>query len=275
MRTEAELRPETRTLIAALRASRELIEQRRGAGEVTEKGVNDIVTATDVLVQDRLERVLREQHPEIIFIGEEGTGSAGAHLANRRWLVDPICGTTNYAVGLPWFATNVALVENGVVTAAGVADGATGDIWIAEKGGGAFHLEADGLRPIRVSSAYGIVSVDPTVSPSKGMGDFATSFALRVIARRTLDVRVISSTIALALVATGRLAAAVYASEGMGLHVAAGALLAREAGARVSDHTGAVWTPSASVLIVAASTDLHAQLQSLAAEVVAEVTAPG
>src|SRR3990170_4755902 len=52
--------------------------------------------------------------------------------ADRTWLVDPICGTLNYAAGTPLFAVNVALRENGRVRVAAVADPATGEVFVTD-----------------------------------------------------------------------------------------------------------------------------------------------
>src|SRR5258708_13306799 len=68
-----DLRPETRAALEALRAVLPLVQERRGASEVRAKGPNDIVTGTDVLVQSTLQQILHEQHPDIAFLGEEGS----------------------------------------------------------------------------------------------------------------------------------------------------------------------------------------------------------
>jgi myo-inositol-1(or 4)-monophosphatase len=266
--TEAELRPETQAALAALRATRPFVQQRRGADEVREKGPNDIVTGTDVLVQDALQQVLADRHPDIAFQGEEGA-AASTSDARRVWLVDPICGTSNYAAGLPLFATNIALVEDGRIVAAAVADGGTGELYVAEQGRGAWLAEAGGLRPLEASASGRVVSVDPDNRGGQGLDDFATAFAIEALIKRRWDVRALSSTIALAYLARGRLAGAVYAPVGAALHFAAGALLAREAGALVTDHAGADWTLTSPILVVAASPALHTDLRSLAAELYA------
>jgi myo-inositol-1(or 4)-monophosphatase len=264
---EAGLLAPTRAAIAALRAVRPLIEQRRGADEVAEKGPNDIVTQTDVMVQNRLEQVLREHTPEVAFRGEEGGTSA--EIARRTWLVDPICGTGNYAAALPLFVTNIALVEEGSITAAAVADGASGAIYVAERGRGAWRVASEGLDTIRVDGTYPSLSVDPEIWPRENVEDFPTAFALQAIAARRWDVRVLGSTIALLHVALGNLSAAVFAPRGEPLHVAAGALLTAEAGATVTDHTGAPWTLERPVLIASASPEVHAEIQALAAQIYA------
>jgi myo-inositol-1(or 4)-monophosphatase len=270
-RTEQDLQPSTRAALAAVRAIRPLVQQRRGANDVKEKAPNDIVTATDVLVQDAIEQVLREHTPDIAFVGEEGAPTL-LHNAPRTWLVDPICGTSNYAAALPLFATNIALVEDGQVVIGCVADGGTGEICVAERGGGAWLVTGGRLQPVQARASYGLLSVDPDLRGSEGIGAFATAFAIAAMECRRWDVRAVGSTIALLHVAAGRLAGAVYTSEGAALHVAAGALLAEEAGARVTDHTGAVWTIDSRILVVGATAELHAELQMLAAEVYARVT---
>ena len=269
--TEADLRAETRAALAALRAARPLVQERRRANEVHEKAPNDIVTATDVLVQNVLQQVLHEHQPEVAFVGEEGTPTVLADT-ERVWLVDPICGTTNYAAAIPLFATNVALVEDGQVVASAVADGGTGELYVAERGRGAWQIESTGLRGLHVAEGYGLVSVDPDNRAGQGIEDFPTAFAIEALQRRRWDVRALSSTIALVYLASGRLAGAVYAPLGAALHFAAGALLAGEAGAIVTDHSSADWTIDSPILVVAATRDLHAELQDLAAQTYARVT---
>ena len=82
VRTESDLRPETRAALAALRAARPLVQERRGANEVTEKALNDIVTRTDVLVQDVLQQVLREHHPDMMW---RCTTSGAVRSHGMRW----------------------------------------------------------------------------------------------------------------------------------------------------------------------------------------------
>lgn len=264
---QMDLRKETRAAMAALRAIRPIVERRHGAKDVTEKAPNDIVTATDVLVQNGLEEVLREHEPDIVFVGEEGPPSA-AHHARRMWLVDPICGTSNYATGLPLFATNIALVEDGEIVSAAVADGATGQVCVAERSRGAWLVDGDALHALKVDSGYRMVSIDPDILGGEGIRDFPSAFALAVVQRRRWDVRALASTVALTYLAMGKLAAAVYAPLGVSaLHVAAGALLAREAGALVTDHLGAEWTLDRPILVAAATPELHEELRELAAQV--------
>src|SRR5260370_31163997 len=149
----ADLRVETRDALAALRAALPIVQQRRGATDVGEKALNDLVTGSDVLVQSVLRETLHERQPGVAFLGEEGTPDV-APDAPRVWLVDPICGTTNYAVGIPLFAINVALVEDGQIVLSAVADGGTGELYAAERGSGAWLVGASGLTRLRVKSNH-------------------------------------------------------------------------------------------------------------------------
>lgn len=265
------VRAETRSAIDAVRAVLPLLRSRRGADEVREKAPNDLVTATDVLVQSTLQQILAERHPDIAFVGEE-SGLDLPSSAPRQWLVDPICGTSNYAAGLPLFATNVALVEDGHISLSAALDGGTGDIYVAEAGGGAWQVTSEGPRRLSVSPANRLVSIDPDTRREPGVRAFPTEFALEALRRRRWEVRALSSTLALVYLANGRLGAAVYATEGAALHVAAGVLLAREAGALVTDHDGAEWSLDSPICVAAASQELHAEVLTLAAEVYTRLT---
>lgn len=94
-----------------------------GTGAVHAKHGRDVVTETDIAVEDLIREALSSQFGSPV-IGEERGGEIRA--AEPYWLVDPICGTRNYESGIPLYAVNVALVEDGDVSAAVVGDGCTG-----------------------------------------------------------------------------------------------------------------------------------------------------
>ena len=184
-RAASDLRPETRAALDTVRGALPLVRERRGASAVHAKGPNDMVTGTDVLVQSNLQEVLHERHPEIAFRGEEGVPDVTPD-ARRMWLVDPICGTSNYAAGIPLFAINVALVEYQRITAS-AADGGTGELYVAEAGHGAWRVGPTGLERLQVTSSNRIVSVDPDVRSSAGLSDFSTAFAVEALVGHRWD----------------------------------------------------------------------------------------
>jgi myo-inositol-1(or 4)-monophosphatase len=264
------LRSETTAAVAALRAALPIVLGRQGADEVHSKGPRDIVTGTDLAAQATIERVLHERHPECAFVGEEGDHQVPA--TGRYWLVDPLCGTANYSARLPLVALNIALVDGGQVTVSAVADGATGDVYAAERGGGAWLLSDGNPKRIHANGASGLVSLDPNLAGPDELRAFGQAFAIRVLSAAQWDVRMFATTLALAYVASGRLAAAVYASSGPSVHLAAGLLLAHESGAIVTNKRGTDWTLQDAVYVVAATSELHRGLQRMAQSVVAELT---
>jgi myo-inositol-1(or 4)-monophosphatase len=278
-----DFRAETRAAIAALRVALPLVQARTGAADVRVKGQGDFVIGTDLLVQSTVQRLLHEAHPEIAFLGEEdeplsgvaGSPSAGVSASrgptpsgSRVWLVDPICGTANFAAHIPLYAINIALVEDDVVTCAAVADGATGAIYVAERGQGAWSVSADALLPMRASPSTRLISVDPHGHGPGYLLDFGPVFAQHALVHPGWDVRVFSTTLALPYVASGRLAGAVYVNLGSPVHFAAGLLLAEAAGATVTDEHGAPWHPNNSIHVIAASAALHAELLTLVRAVI-------
>ena len=251
------MRPETRAAVEAVQRVLPVVLGRRGADQVQRKGPYDLVTATDVQVEGELEAFLAKRVPDASFVGEEG--GQGLPASGRYWLVDPVCGTENYAAGLPLYATNVALVEGGQITLAVVADGANGDVYLAERGGGAFRLRHADQVPLAVSARSRAINLDPSPWPAS----LGTRLALAVLAAGNWDVRVLSSSIALPYLAAGYLAAAAYTSSGVPVHFAAGLLLVEEAGATVSDGDGNRWSLDSPIYIASASEAIHAEVLDL------------
>jgi hypothetical protein len=133
------------TLVAIDAVKRALTIARRGvsAEEITAKGGRDLVTLTDVAIEDAVRGIVADALG-FAMIGEERGGEASAD-GSPYWLVDPICGTRNFASGIPLYCVNLALVEGDEVTVAVVGDPSTGEIDVAERGRGAWGLK-DGAR---------------------------------------------------------------------------------------------------------------------------------
>jgi myo-inositol-1(or 4)-monophosphatase len=130
--------------------------------------------------------------------------------------VDPLCGTANYAAALPLCAVNVALVEDHNVTLAVIGDGSTGRVYVAERGGGAWRLTTAGADRLRVSDASGLISIDPRGGGPGALRTFGREFAtyLPILLDRGWDVRMLGTSLVLAYLAAGGLAAAVCAQDG-------------------------------------------------------------
>ena len=105
----------------------------------------DLVTETDVAVENFLREHLGPLVPGAGFLGEEG--SAGLGLQGLAWVVDPVDGTTNFAHGVPFVATSVALCQDGVPLLGVVNLPLLGEIFTAGLGLGAWKNG----EPMRVS----------------------------------------------------------------------------------------------------------------------------
>lgn len=127
---------------AARKAARGLVKDFREVEnlQVSAKGPGDFVTRADREAERVLKEELMEGRPNYGWLGEE-TGETEGTDPTRRWIVDPLDGTTNYLHGLPHWAISIALEHKGEIVAAVVFDAAKDEMFFAEKGLGAFMNE--------------------------------------------------------------------------------------------------------------------------------------
>jgi myo-inositol-1(or 4)-monophosphatase len=226
---------ELETALSAARKAGEVLRAGFGAEhEITYKGEVDFVTEVD----KEAERVIREEllgtFPTHGMLAEEGGELAGE--GDVRWIVDPLDGTTNYAHGLPIFCVSVALerAAEGVVLGV-VHDPMRGETFLAERGRGAI---LNG-RPISVSDTdepiRALIATDFPYDRERMpetlelFGRFsALSRGMRRLGAAALD---------LCYVGAGRLDG--YYMRGVRLwDLAAGSLIVREAGGKLTDYRG-------------------------------------
>ncbi len=122
---------------AARKAGRGLI---RDFGEVEKlqvsmKGAGDFVSRADTKAEAIIREELTTARPNYGWLGEESTEVKGAD-PTRRWIVDPLDGTTNFLHGLPHWAISIALEHKGEIVSSVVFDPVKDEIFTAEKGGG-------------------------------------------------------------------------------------------------------------------------------------------
>jgi len=122
---------------AARKAGRSLV---RDFGEVeklqvSSKGPGDFVSKADIKAEEIIRTELTEARPNYGWLGEESTEVKGAD-PTRRWIVDPLDGTTNFLHGLPHWAVSIALEHKGEIVAAVIFDPVKDEIFTAEKGAG-------------------------------------------------------------------------------------------------------------------------------------------
>ena len=264
------MRLETEAALAAVGVAQEMMARRVGADRVTSKGGRDLVTDTDVAVEDAVRAILGQRFPGWAIVGEERGGED--RVGDRPyWLVDPICGTRNFASNVPLYAVNVALVEDGVVTLAAMGDGATGDRYYAERGGGAYLARAGADvggegRPLRVDGATDTLAIDPGSHELTPHVQRAAEFLRMAVSRNRWDIRMLSTSLSLAHVAAGRMSGYVLFLSSGPVHTAPGCLLVEEAGGIVTDHAGRAWDLSTPAFVAAATPELHADLIRMLAD---------
>jgi myo-inositol-1(or 4)-monophosphatase len=200
---------------------------------LNKKSPRDFVTAADVAVEAFLKETLTNKYPEYGFWGEESGQSANQ---TNRWIVDPIDGTHSFSRGQYFWSISVALeIEQELIVGAVYAP-ALNDYYCAEKGMGAWK---NGL-PIHVSSetnlAESMVATGFACLRSFLIDNNLERFA-RIAHNTTGQRRFGSAAMDLCLVADGQVDA--FWEQELNLYdVAAGALIAQEAGATITDFKG-------------------------------------
>lgn len=217
--------------------------------EVEYKGEDGTPLTNADLAADRLltER-LRTARPDYGWLSEE-TADDTARLARRRiFVVDPIDGTRAFLNGLPWWSVAIAVVEDGAAVAGVVYAPETDETYAALAGSGATrngapirHSAADSLEGCRMAGDAGVFRHPAWPRP----------WPVMQVEKRS------STAYRMCLVAAGEFDAAVAPVRKADWDVAAGDLIAREAGCFVGDHTGAAFRynrprPSQASLICAA-----------------------
>jgi myo-inositol-1(or 4)-monophosphatase len=222
---------------AARRAGRSL---KRDLGEVENlqvsmKGPANFVTLADKRAEEMLYADLNKARPGYGFVGEEGGTREGTDKSHT-WIVDPLDGTTNFLHGIPHFAVSIGLAREGVVIAGLIYNPANDDLYMAEKGGGAFlndtRLRVAGRKQLNECViACGL--------PHIGRGDHEqsrkemTALQPKVAGLRRFG----AASLDLAFVAAGRLDG-YWERNLQPWDVAAGIILIKEAGGTVGDIHG-------------------------------------
>ncbi len=227
-----------------------------------DKGAGDFATNADIEAENAILSLLHRERPADAVLGEE-SGHSGVESSARVWLIDPLCGTLNFAARMPVSAVNVALMAEGKFIAAAVADPYMQEIYWMD--GFSAYTRAKGQdSPLAPGSNSNLVDINLD-SPYPNAPKFRTSMLISddEFAAK-FRPRVVSSSIALAWVATGQRAA--YVTDGdarNSVHYSAGIALCEAAGCLVTDLRGRKWGGDATGLIAAADAATHNALLSM------------
>jgi myo-inositol-1(or 4)-monophosphatase len=227
---------ERRVAVDAARAAGQLLHRAHpGPRQVSFKGTStNLVTEMDGRAEALVVDALLAQFPDDGILGEEGSARPGR--SGRRWVIDPLDGTTNYAHGLPIYSVGIGLERAGVVELGVVYDPTRDEMFVAERGGGAWlndhRLSVSPTGALDLSLLATGFPYDARTNPDNNLKEYGT-FAMRARAVRRLG----SALLDLAYVAAGRF-------EGFWeltlspWDVVAAIILVEEAGGRVTDLRG-------------------------------------
>jgi len=230
---------------AVMKAARGL---RRDFGEVenlqvSRKGPGDFVSATDHKAEAIIRESLQKARPEFSFVMEEG-GILEGKDPTHRWHIDPLDGTLNFLHGIPHFSISLGLEKDGAIIAGVVYDPIKDELFIAEKGKGAYVNN----RRLRVSGRIDMADcVFGTGLPASAKRTLPAYLAeLSAVTLNSASVRRMgSAALDLAYVSAGRLDG-FWESGLSSWDVAAGIILVREAGGFITDIHGKDYSLSAS-----------------------------
>jgi myo-inositol-1(or 4)-monophosphatase len=246
---------------AARKASRALL---RDFGEVENlqvslKGPANFVTNADRRAEEIIHRELSKARPAYGFLMEERGRVAGSDDKNT-WIVDPLDGTTNFMHGIPLFAISIALVREGVPFAGIVFHPTSDELFMAERGRGAYIND----RRLRVAARRDLADcVICCGIPHRGRGDTARfRTELGAVQDQVAGVRRSgAAALDLAWVAAGRFDG--FWERGLSpWDIAAGVVILREAGGFATDLNGAEEVLDKDT-IVAGNEHVHATLRKV------------
>lgn len=230
--------PVMTVMVAAVRKAARGLQRDFGEVEnlqVSLKGPGDFVSAADRKAEKTLFQELSKARPGYGFQMEEGGVVEGADKSHR-WIIDPLDGTTNFLHGIPHFAISVGLERDGQMVAGVIYNPITDEMYIAEKGQGAFLNDRRLRVAVRRDLAQGVVGCGTPHIGRPGHEKYISE--LRGVMLNVSGVRRMgAASLDLAYVAAGRFDA-YWEANLAPWDMAAGIVLVREAGGTVSDIDG-------------------------------------
>jgi myo-inositol-1(or 4)-monophosphatase len=248
-------------IASALEAAAIAAEGRRDGVTIaaTKSTPTDVVTEMDRRTEATLVSRILGSRPDDGILCEEGADHVGS--SGVRWILDPIDGTVNYLYDLPFWAVSVAAEIDGVVVVGVVTAPRLGETYVAVRGKGARLHAGDGVRTLRVNDPVpleqALVATGFGYSPERRAGQSRVAATVIPAVR---DIRRAGAcSLDLCHLAAGRLDG-YYERGPQAWDLAAGGLVAHEAGARIEGLRGAAAGPE---MIVAAGPALFRPLREL------------
>jgi myo-inositol-1(or 4)-monophosphatase len=226
--------------------------------EVNRKGEKDLVTSADTASENAIIQAIRYRFPDHAIMAEESGGTGGD--VRMQWIIDPLDGTTNFAHGLGLYAVSIAFAREGDVAVGVVLNPETGELFTAVREKPA---ELNG-RPIHVSKTAALSDALLVTGFPYNCGQMLPSLMSRFekcIAAAQAVRRLGSAALDLCYVACGRFDG-FWEERLKPWDTAAGMLIARQAGAKVTDFSGAPFSID-KMEIVATNGAIHDSMLAL------------
>ncbi|MBL8850752.1 MAG: inositol monophosphatase [Planctomycetaceae bacterium] len=237
---------------AAARLGGRILQDWRAKFTAREKSPKNLVTEADLASQHAILEFLLAHYPDHQFLGEEDLCRAGS--APYRWIIDPLDGTSNYVHGFPYYAVSIAVEHHGELVAGAVYDPNRDEMFTAARGAGATRNgeRIEVSTPRELSQALCMASL-----PMKAQRtDLQVQRFLKLLEAAQHVQRTGSAALNLCGVACGRIDA-FWSNSLMPWDMAAGVLLVREAGGRVTTTAGGTFDVNVADLLTSNGPPLH------------------
>jgi myo-inositol-1(or 4)-monophosphatase len=238
--------------LAALEAGRIIKSYYGNLKSVSKKGEIDLVTEADLMSEKAVVVAITKAFPDDMIIAEEG-GEQGKK-SNRKWVIDPLDGTTNFAHSFPFFAVSIGFMVNDEVVAGVVYNPVVDEFFEAEKGKGAFLNK----KPINVSGTANLKDALVATGFPYDIGKKSDEIIGR-LKKIIVEVQGVrrpgAASIDLCYVAMGRLDG-FWEQDLKPWDTAAGSIILTEAGGEISDYSGNRYRPDVKT-ILASNRHIH------------------
>lgn len=232
--------------------------------EIHLKGPSDLTTQVDRDAEEIIVNTIRQAFPNHEFLGEEE--HAACSEADNLWVIDPLDGTRNYSLGIPWFCVSIALAVRGRAVLGVIFDPVRRETFYAEAGKGAYlnGKEIHCAKKTEIERAVAAIGVLP--ARHKKNPGWAMPMLMRLYPMIEATRMMGAAALNLAYVACGRVDISFH--DGVSAwDILAGALLIEEAGGVATDFAGQPVTTVSQSIIAASNAAFHTQVLQIAHEV--------
>lgn len=222
----------------------------------------NFVTEADVEVENIIIREIKRRFPEDQIIAEENFSHIKPSDKGRFWIVDPICGTSNFAKKIKLFVTNIALAIDGRLVASCVIDHSQ-NVYIWSSGENTIFINQNKVKTDKAAPGVKIEVDLPGLNKStKEIKEKYARFIYRLLTQTKYIAITYATSLGFAYLSLGRINA--YISPHIRLwDMAAANFLTQQAGGIVTDIQGLPWTLTSSSVLAARDKLLHKELLNL------------